>query len=122
MEAALTYKGGTPVGKFEFFVEHILLPCLKPGDVVVWDNLRAHYSIEVVELVESVGASVIFLPPYTPQLNPIEMLFSKLKKILRDCATATREQLISAIQHAITCFTDTDIDGYFTACGYVDPI
>lgn len=122
VEAALTYEGGTPVGKFEYFVEHILTPVLEPGDVVIWDNLRSHHSIEVIELVERVGATVIFLPPYTPQLNPIEMLFSKLKKLLRDAATTTRQQLIQAIHDAIKAVSKHDIDGWFTACGYVDPV
>lgn len=121
LEAAFTYQGGTPIGKFEFFVEDILLPCLKPGDVVIWDNLAAHHSIEVIELVEAVGATVIFLPPYTPQLNPIEMAFSKIKKILRDAKTTDRQQLIRAIQDAIESISLEDADGWFTACGYVDP-
>ena len=82
---------------FEAFVEQVLLPHLKPGDIVVMDNLSSHKGKRVVELIESIGAEVRYLPPYSPDLNPIEMIFSKIKQLLRSLACRTVDRLWHAM-------------------------
>ena len=103
---------------FEAYVEQILVPDLGPGDVVIMDNLSSHKGPRVRALIEAAGATVRFLPPYSPDLNPIEKAFSKLKAMLRKAAERTVDALWNAIGRLIDLFTPAECDNYFAACGY----
>ena len=86
---------------FEAFVGQVLVPQLRPGDVVVLDNLSSHKRASTRELIEAAGATLLFLPPYSPDLNPIEMVFSKIKQLLRSMACRTRQALWDAMQSVL---------------------
>jgi transposase len=103
---------------FESFVEHVLVPESRPGDVVVMDNLSSHKRVRTRELIEGAGATVEFLPPYSPDLNPIEMIFSKLKQLLRSLGSRTRELLWNSMQTVLDQVTPTDARSCFEHCGY----
>ena len=104
---------------FLAYVEQALVPTLEPGDVVAMDNLPAHRSAAVREAIHWVGAELRFLPPYSPDLNPIEMAFSKLFKAnLKRCAARTVTELWEAIGHATDIFTPAECQNYFAAAGY----
>jgi transposase len=118
MGPALAVQGGTNKVVFEAYVERVLAPSLKPGQVVVMDNLSAHKSEEVRELIEGRGCELLFLPPYSPDLNPIEEAFSKIKGLLRKAQARTREALIEAMGAAISAVTAGDARGFFEHCGY----
>ena len=114
----MTVEGGTSGAVFEAFVAHVLVPRLNPGDVVVWDNLGAHKTARARQLVEAAGASVVFLPPYSPDLNPIELCWSKLKNELKRLGARTREALDNAIATAMDAITTSDTAGWIRHCGY----
>jgi transposase len=120
MGAAMAVEGSTTQKVFEAYVEKILAPTLKPGQVVILDNLGAHKGEKVRKLIESRAASVIFLPAYSPDFNPIEEAFSKIKAILKKMAARAREVLIEAIGSALEAITRQDARGWFAHCGYVD--
>jgi transposase len=103
---------------FRAYVERVLVPSLKPGDVVIMDNLGSHKSAAVRAAIEAAGAELRFLPPYSPDLNPIEMAFSKLKALLRKAAERTRDALWNAVAIAIDAFTPDECANYFAAAGY----
>ena len=103
---------------FEAFVQQVLVPQLKPGDVVVMDNLSSHKRITTRQRIESAGANVLFLPPYSPDLNPIEMIFSKVKALLRSLACRTRTRLWEAMQSVLDQITPSDAANCFRHCGY----
>ena len=103
---------------FEAFVEQILAPELRPGDKVIMDNLSSHKGARAREMIESAGAELVFLPPYSPDLNPIEMIFAKIKQGLRSLACRTRETLWNHIQSVIDTVTPSDAAHCFTHCGY----
>jgi transposase len=103
---------------FEAFVERVLVPELRPGDVVIMDNLSSHKRARIRELIESTGAELIFLPPYSPDLNPIEMIFSKVKQLLRSLACRTRTALWNTMQSVLDTVTPTDAFNCFRHCGY----
>ena len=103
---------------FEAFVEQVLVPELKPGDIVVLDNLSSHKGARARGLIESAGAELVFLPPYSPDLNPIEMIFAKIKQGLRSLACRTREALWNQIQSVLDRVTPSDAAHCFTHCGY----
>jgi transposase len=103
---------------FLVYVEQALLPALKTGDVVVMDNLPGHRSPKVRELIESIGAKLLYLPPYSPDFNPIEMIWSKVKRLLRTAAARTVETLHLAFGRAMDAVTAADICGCFRHCGY----
>jgi len=103
---------------FLAYVEQVLVPTLSPGDIVVLDNLAAHKNASARAAVEAAGATLVFLPPYSPDLNPIENAFAKLKAMLRKAAARTLEQLWSAIAHIIDAFTPRECANYFAAAGY----
>lgn len=105
---------------FETYVEKVLAPELKPGDVVIMDNLSSHKGPKVRQMIEAVGAILLFLPPYSPDLNPIENAFSKLKALLRKAAERTVDGLWTAIGRSIDLFTPAECRNYFAAAGY-DP-
>jgi transposase len=117
--AAMTLAGGTDAVAFETFVEHCLVPALRPGDIVVMDNLPAHKAAGVGELIEAAGATVAYLPPYSPDFNPIEKMWSKVKAFLRSAAARTQEALQEAIANALRAVTAADCRGWFASCGYV---
>jgi transposase len=120
--ACMVVDGATNKEVFRAYVQHILLPTLKPGDVVVLDNLSAHKNQEVADLIESVGAELWFLPPYSPDLNPVEKMWSKVKAILRTLKARTEESLINAIAKALEAVTASDAKGWFESCGYTSTI
>jgi transposase len=103
---------------FLAYVQQVLVPELKAGDIVVMDNLPAHKVTGVREAIEAAGATLLYLPPYSPDFNPIEMAFSKLKAILRKAAARTVPDLWQAIATAIDALTTTDCQNYFAAAGY----
>ena len=103
---------------FLVYVEHVLVPSLTPGDIVVMDNLPAHKVAGVRQLIEAAGAALLYLPPYSPDLNPIELAFAKLKALLRKAAGRTREALWQAIADALTAFTPQECANYFRHDGY----
>lgn len=103
---------------FEAFVEQVLVPELKPGDVVVMDNLSSHKRARTRRLIERAGAELIFLPPYSPDYNPIEMVFSKVKQLLRSRACRTRRALWEAMQWVLDQITPSDAKNCFKHCGY----
>jgi len=103
---------------FEAFVEQALVPELRPGDIVVMDNLSSHKSVRTREAIEAAGARLLFLPPYSPDLNPIEMVFAKVKQLLRSLACRTRDALWRAMQSVLDQITPTDAINCFRHCGY----
>jgi transposase len=103
---------------FEAFVEQVLAPQLKPGDIVILDNLSSHKGARARTLIESAGAELVFLPPYSPDLNPIEMIFAKIKQALRSLACRTREALWDRIQSVLDTVTSSDAANCFRHCGY----
>lgn len=104
---------------FLAYVEQVLAPTLAPGDVVVMDNLPAHKPTAVRAAIEATGAELRYLPPYSPDLNPIEMAFSKLKALLKKAAARTIHDLWRAIAEALKRLTSDDCTNYFKATGYV---
>jgi transposase len=110
--------GAVNAAAFEAFAEQVLAPALRPGDVVVLDNLSSHKSARTRELVEAAGAELVFLPPYSPDLNPIEMIFAKIKQALRSLACRTRQALWDAIQPVLNTVTAADAENCFRHCGY----
>ena len=105
-------------GVFETYLERVLAPSLRPGRVVVMDNLSAHKGGRVKEIVEGRGCEVLYLPPYSPDLNPIEQAFSKVKGSMRKAEARTREALIGAMGRALDAVTAKDARGFFGHCGY----
>jgi transposase len=103
---------------FDTYVETQLIPVLKPGDVVIMDNLSSHKSIKADSMIRATGAWMLFLPPYSPDLNPIEMAFSKLKAHLRAIAARTIDDLWKAIGNICTLFTPEECANFFAAAGY----
>jgi len=103
---------------FPVFVEQILRPVLRPGDVVVWENLPAHKTPELKARIEAAQATLLPLPPYSPDFNPIEQCWSKVKAFLRVAEARTREALEQAIAHAFAGITASDARGWFQHCGY----
>jgi transposase len=104
---------------FEAYIEYFLAPTLKEGQVVVLDGLGAHRRTDKVrELVEARGAELLFLPSYSPDLNPIEEALSKIKNIVRKAQARTREALVEAISRALSTITLEDVAGWFAHCGY----
>jgi transposase len=107
----------------EFFLAYVqqqLVPTLPPGDVVIMDNLSSHKQSGVREAMESAGADLMYLPPYSPNLNPIELAFSKLKSLLRRSAARTVEDLWKYIGQHIDQFSNTECTNYIKHCGYIE--
>ena len=103
---------------FEAYVERVLVPDLRRGDVVILDNLSSHKGPRVRKLIERAGASLVHLPPYSPDFNPIELAFAKLKALLRQAAERTLEGLWAAIGRLLDAFTPSECANYFAAAGY----
>ncbi len=118
MGEAMCIQGATDAEAFEVYVEHFLAPSLSEGQVVVLDKLGAHRPSRIRELIEDRGAELVFLPSYSPDLNPIEEAFSKIKNILRKLGARTHEALLEAMEEALCKVTPTDAAGWFDHCGY----
>ena len=103
---------------FRWWVRDVLCPTLQPGDIVLWDNLSAHKVPGVEALLEARGARLLRLSPYSPDFNPIEQCWSKMKTWLRRAKARTVEALMDAIKHALETVTEADIRSWFTHCGY----
>jgi transposase len=103
-------------------VEHVLAPTLRRGQVVVMDNLSAHKGERIKELIERRGCQLVYLPSYSPDLNPIEEAFSKIKRLVRKAEARTREALVEAIGSALLAVTSRDARGFFEHCGYRMPV
>lgn len=116
--APMTIDGAMTGQAFLAYVEQVLAPILKPGDIVVLDNLPAHKPIAIRQAIEAAGAVMLFLPPYSPDFNPIEMAFSKIKALLKKAAARTLQDLWDAIRNAIDAVSPKDARSFFTACGY----
>ena len=110
--------GATDRTAFETYVDKVLLPTLRTGDILVMDNLQAHKSPRAITRIEAKGAELWFLPPYSPDMNPIEMMFSKIKTLLRKAKARTVATLDSAIAESLQAVTTADIQGWFQKCGY----
>ncbi len=117
-DASIVFDGPTDAVVFRSYVEQCLAPALVPGDIVVMDNLASHKVAGVREAIEQVGASVWYLPPYSPDLNPIEKLWSKVKAWLRRIAARTVAGLIQAIGDALRAVDADECRAYFRSCGY----
>ena len=116
--APMTIDGAMTGAAFLAYVEQVLVPTLRPGDIVVLDNLPAHKPVAIRQAIEGAGAIMRFLPPYSPDFNPIEMAFSKFKAFLKKMAARTVDDLWNAIAEAIDLFTPTECKNYFAAAGY----
>ena len=118
MTAPMVLDGAMDGPAFLAWIEQMLAPTLEPGDIVVMDNLPAHKPDAVRAAIEAAGATLRYLPPYSPDLNPIEMAFSKFKALLKKAAARTIEDLWTAIAQALPQLTPNDCANYFTAAGY----
>lgn len=116
--AAMITDGPTNAAVFEGFVRWLLVPALHLGDIVVMDNLSSHKSAAVAEAIETAGATIHYLPPYSPDMNPIEKIFSKIKAWLRSAQARTEAALYDAIANALRSVTPTDCCNCFRAAGY----
>jgi transposase len=118
MGPSVAVEGATTRAVFEAYVEEALAPSLRSGQIVVMDNLTAHKGERVRQLIEERGCEVVYLPPYSPDFNPIEQAFSKLKASLRGAQARTREALIEAMGAALSTIRARDARGFFGHCGY----
>ncbi len=116
--ASMAIEGATNKEVFEGYLEHFLGPTLKEGQVVVMDNLQAHKGQEVRRLIESRGAKILFLPPYSPDFNPIEAAFSKIRNYVRKAKARSKEALFGAIAEALSSVCREDARGWFSHSGY----
>jgi transposase len=115
---SLAVDGPTDREVFEAYVERVLAPTLRAGQVLVMDNLSAHKGERVRELIEHRGCQILYLPPYSPDLNPIEEAFGKIKGLLRKAEARTREALVEAMGRALSAVSEHDARGFFEHCGY----
>lgn len=118
IRCALNVDGAVNRNVFEAFVEQVLAPVLRPGDLVVLDNLSSHKGPRIPQLIRAAGAELVYLPPYSPDLNPIELAFSKTKQLLRSQAHRSVTTLWAAMQSVLDQTTPSDAVNYFRHCGY----
>ncbi len=118
VKPSMSVEGAVDAKAFEAYVERFLVSHLKRGQIVVMDNLSVHKSKKVERLIEDAGCELLFLPPYSPDFNPIEEAFSKVKGILRKVAARTTEALLEATGRALDAITPQDIRGFYADCGY----
>lgn len=116
--ACMTIEGATDTEVFQAYVREILCPTLHAGDIVIMDNLSPHKNEQTLSLIAATGASTRFLPAYSPDLNPIEMMWSKLKAFLRAVEARTHQDLIAAIGQGLLTITSKDAVNWFAHCGY----
>jgi transposase len=121
LTAPCVFDGAINGVRFLAYVKQALAPTLRAGDVVVLDNLKAHKVKGVREAIAATGARLLYLPPYSPDFNPIEQVFAKLKALLRTAARRTLDALWRAIGHALDAFTPAECTNYFANAGYVPP-
>jgi transposase len=121
MGEALILDGAADAAAFEVYIEQVLAPSLRPGQIVILDNLSIHLGSRVKQTIEARGCRLLFLPAYSPDFSPIEEAFSKLKTFLRRQEARTREALQEAIAQALTLITAQDALGWFLHCGYPPP-
>ena len=119
--APLVLSGSIDGEHFASYVEQFLVRELKPGDIVIMDNLQPHKSQRVTDAIQGVGCTLVYLPPYSPDLNPIENMWSKVKALLRKTGARTYDALVDAVRDALLAVTPEDCDGYFHHCGYSEP-
>jgi len=119
--AAMTMTGTTDGAVFALFVDHVLVPTLRPGQVVIWDNLSVHKNHKLRRSIEAAGCQLRFLPPYSPDFSPIEHAFSKLKTALRRASARDRPALEHAITVGLATITADDAAAWFRHCGYALP-
>jgi transposase len=117
----MAVEGATTSRVFETYVERVLAPALMPGQVVVMDKLGAHRPRRIRELIEARCCELVYLPSYSPDLNPIQEAFAKVKHILRKIGGHTKEALIEAMGRALTAVSSEDVRGFFVHCGYRAP-
>ena len=117
LQGAMLIEGGTDKLVFLTYLDEVLVPSLRPGQIVVLDNLGAHHAIGVKERIEAAGCRLVYLPPYSPDLNPIEMLFSKLKQLVRGLVHRSRRALERVIEVVLQRVTPDDCRGWFSAVG-----
>jgi len=122
MGPSLTVEGATTSVVFEAYVEQVLAPTLRRGQVVVMDNLSAHKGERIKGMIEGRGCQLVYLPSYSPDLNPIEEAFSKIKRLVRKAEARTREALIEAIGSALSTVNSEDARSFFEHCGYRIPV
>ncbi len=122
MGPSLAVEGATTRRVFEAYLEGVLAPTLRPGQVVVMDNLSAHKGFRVREIIEGCDCELLYLPPYSPDLNPIEEAFAKLKASLRKAAARSRRALVEAMGAALDTITARDACSFFRHCGYRAPV
>lgn len=116
--ACMALEGSTDIQSFSTYIQAVLVPQLQAGDIVVMDNLAAHKAECIQRLVSAAGAQVLYLPAYSPDLNPIEMMWSKVKNLLRSLEARNPEELITAIGQALARVTSRDAINWFAHCGY----
>ena len=117
--ASMALDGPLHEPAFDAYIQQLLAPKLHAGDIVVMDNLAAHYSDDAIETIERAGATPWFLPPYSPDFNPIEQLWSKAKQTIRRIGARDFEALVHAIGQALASITAGDCHGFFHGCGYL---
>ena len=118
IEAPWMLDGPINAAAFQTYVEKALVPTLKPGDLVIMDNLNSHKGVAVRQAIRSAGAKLILLPKYSPDLNPIEQVFAKLKHLLRKAAARTVEILVTAVGQLLDAYTAQECANYFVNPGY----
>ena len=114
----LVFSGTLNGDIFKEYITHCLVPTLLKGDIVIMDNLSSHKVAGVIEAISACGASVLYLPPYSPDFNPIELKWAKVKTFLKKARSRTHDLLVSAIAQSLDLVSVTDIYGWFTHCGY----
>jgi transposase len=114
----MTVQGAADTEVFQAYVRHVLCPTLQPGDLVIMDNLSPHKSEPTLSLITAAGAQILFLPAYSPDLNPIEKMWSKVKNCLRSAEARTEAALIGAVGAALGSITPQDAMNWFACCGY----
>ena len=118
LQAEWLIEGSVDGDVFVTWLKHVLLPTLIPGQIVVMDNLRAHYRKEVSALIEAHGRSLLYLPPYSPDFSPIELAFFKIKGQLKSLAARSKQTLTAAVAQACRTINPADVVGWFRHCGY----
>ncbi len=111
-------EGATDGAVFRAYIKHVLVPILHNGDIIVMDNLSSHKASEIGEMIQAVGAELWYLPPYSPDFNPVEKMWSKIKECLRKLKARCTEELYNAIRQALQDITAQDANGWFGSCGY----
>lgn len=115
---SMIFEGALDRQLYDIYIEKVIAPELEPGDVVIMDNLNVHKSDKAIKLIEKRGAKCLFIPAYSPDLNPIEKMWSKIKQILRGIKARSKKELETAISQALGAVTKADAEGWLTSCGY----